>query len=82
MVSSKFEDNTFDFFDNKIIWNGPKKIKQYTIESHRIFEGNLIYVVRDINKQIMVFKIIKNESLSILWLDNYSRRHALVFDIL
>ena len=33
------------------------------------------------NTQIMVFKIIENHSISILWLDEYSRRLEIVFDI-
>lgn len=80
-ISSKFEDNKFIIDENNIFWTSPKKSKQYYIESVRIFEGNLIYVVRDYNNEIMVFKLIENDSISILWLDEYSRRLAIVFDI-
>lgn len=80
-ISSKFEDNKFVIDSSKIFWTSSKKSKQYDIESVRKFEGNLIYVVRDFNREIMVIKIIEHESLSILWLDRYSRRVAIVFDI-
>jgi hypothetical protein len=80
-ISSKFEDNKFIIDEDNIFWTSPKKSKQYYIESVRIFEGNLIYVVRDYNNEIMVFKLIENDSISILWLDEYSRRLEIVFDI-
>lgn len=80
-ISSKFEDNKFVIDSSKIFWTSSKKSKQYDIENVRKFEGNLIYVVRDFNREIMVIKIIEHESLSILWLDRYSRRVAIVFDI-
>lgn len=80
-LSSKFEDNKFVIDSSKIFWTSARKSKQYDIESFRKFEGNLIYVVRDLNRQIMVIKIIEDESISILWLDRYSRRIAIVFDI-
>lgn len=80
-LSSKFEDNKFVIDSSKIFWTSERKSKQYDIESFRKFEGNLIYVVRDFNREIMVIKIIEDESISILWLDRYSRRIAIVFDI-
>ena len=82
VLSSKYETNRFTLDIDRVTWIGKTKTKTYTITKYWVFEGKPTYTVNDSKGEILVFQIIPNESIQLLWLDKYSRRMAIVFDIL
>jgi len=62
------------------LWIGKNKTKEYTVTQYWVFEGKPTYAVKDSKGEILVFQIIPDESIQLLWLDRYSRRLAIVFD--
>jgi hypothetical protein len=82
VLSSKYESNTFKLNNRRVLWIGKNKTKEYEVTQYWVFEGKPTYTVKDSKGEILVFQIIPNESIQLLWLDRYSRRMAIVFDIL
>ena len=80
VLSSVYAYNTFELNHRRVLWIAKNKTKEYIVTQYWVFEGKPTYAVIDSKGEILVFQIIPDESIQLLWLDRYSRRLAIVFD--